>query len=118
MSQKERTTVERNIKQLLKATVDDLQNNNSGSINQTNEIRTSSSLTLDSPQDEPLANKSPISSFLNSISASTTKKRSMCAATNHTNSVAEEFLLYKSLALKEVQRMIKNDSNHDASDFW
>lgn len=119
LSPKERTTVERNIKQLLKDIDDGLQNINSNHSNQTNTTQTSSPVVLESSQDNPSTIKSTFSSFLHSVSSSATKKRSTnTTTTNHSNSITDEVLLYKSLASKEVQKIVETGSNPDASGFW
>ncbi len=118
LNQKERTTVERKIKQLVKDLNDDLQDVNNNRISQTNTTQTSSSSTLESSQNNQSTKKSTFALFLNSVSTSTTRTRSMCATTNNTSSIPDEFLLYKSLAIKEVQKIVETDSNPDASGFW
>lgn len=118
LTQKERTTVERIIKQTLKDMNDDLQNVNNECGSQTNRAQSSSSSTFESSENIPSKIKSAFSSFLNSVSTNATKKNSTYTTTNNTTSIADEFLLYKSLAMKEVQKMIETESNSAANEFW
>ena len=79
---------------------------------------TSSSAISQSKQTNPSKVKSRVSSFLQSVSTSTTKESSSNSTTNKTNSIVDEFLLYKTLATKQVQNIVEQDLNSDASDFW
>lgn len=119
LSQKERTTVERNIKQFLKDMNDDLDNDGNKNSAHANLVQgTSSSAISQSKQTTPSKVKSRVSSFLQSVSTSTTKESSSNSTTNKTNSIVDEFLLYKTLATKQVQNIVEQDLNSDASDFW
>jgi len=118
LNQKERTTVERKIKQLLKDHNNDLENVVNNRNSQMNSIQTPSSSSVVTSEDNQSTNKSTFASFISSVSTSTTRKHTTYTSANKTNSIADEFLLYKSLGSKEVETIIQTDSNSDASLFW
>lgn len=118
LNQKERITVERKIKQLLKDRNDDVENINNNRNSQNNSIQTSCSSSLELSQVSRSTSKSTFASFISSISTSTTRRYSTCNFTNRKSSIADEFLLYKTLANKEVETIIETKSDPDASQFW
>ena len=120
LNQRERTTVERRIKQLWKDVINDSDISSSNHFNQSNSSSIEfSSTTLSSLSSSSLNNtstkKSTFSSFLNSVSIN---KDPVNSTSSNSNSIADELHVYKSLAMKEVQRIIDTESNPDASLFW
>lgn len=59
--------------------------------------------------------KSSLSSFLNSVSD---KNNALATTQTHSKSISDELVLYRSLAMKEVQQTIDTESNPDVSRFW
>ena len=118
LTAKERTTVERDIKQLLKDVNDNPSNVHMNRTTQSNTTQASTLPSMESPKNNPSTKKSTFSLFLNSVSTNKVKRHTVTTDDNKTNSIADEFLLYKSLALKEVKRIDEDDSNPDASAFW
>ncbi|CAF2972075.1 unnamed protein product, partial [Rotaria sp. Silwood2] len=114
LNQKERTSVERDIKKLVKDYNDDLNNVNINHDNQPNLTQTSSSPS----QNNSSKSKSILSSFLSSVSTDASVKRQVHPNSNNNNSIADELFLYKSLATKEVKKIVDNNLNPDASEFW
>lgn len=119
LTPKERTTTEREIKALLKDVDTDTNNvtNDFDMSHITTQTTSSSSSSLPS-QNNQQQNKSIFTSFLNSVSINKTSKPSIQLNSHNTSSIADELMLYKSLASKEFQKIIDSGSNPDASKFW
>jgi hypothetical protein len=118
LNPKERTTVERNIKQLLTDINDDFNAVIHNCDIQSSSSQIASSSSSSSTQNNQLRNKSIFSSFLESVSTDTTTARAAHTTSNSSPSVADELVLYKSLAMKEVQKIAAEESNPDPSGFW
>ena len=103
---------------------DSSSDNQAGQANQSsfqNSAPSSSSSSLPSRSIQPSATnksrqkKSSLSSFLNSVSETSS---SATTAGAYCKSLVDEIILYRSLAIKEVQQMIDTGSNPDACQFW
>ena len=102
------------MKQLLKDDSSDSSDTNTNCDNQCNQAQ---ALSSSSPNNQSIT-KSPLTSFRNSVSTDTTLKYRVPSNPKNSNSIADELLLYKSLATKEVQKIINNDSNTDPPGLW
>ena len=102
LDQKERTKVERNVKRLLKDVSSDLSDTNTNGHSQCNQAQARSS---SSPNNQSIT-KSLLTSFPNSVSTDATLKYRVSSNPKNSNSIGDELLLYKSLATKEVQKLL------------
>lgn len=118
LTTKERTTVERDIKQLLRDANDNRWNIHTNRTSQTNASQSTTFSSMESLKDKSSAKKSSFSLFLDSVSPNTTKNHSVPTANDQVNPITDELLLYKSLALKEVKQAEQADLNPNASAFW
>ena len=118
---KERTSVEKKIKQIWKSMEnqpDHLQGDQADNLNRSSaeNSASSSSRSISSASSiQSRKRKSVLSSFLHSVSD---KQNASTTPTTHSKSIGDEVVLYRSMALKEVQRTIDTDSNPDVSQFW
>jgi hypothetical protein len=109
--------VERDIKQLLKNIIDhSITNNVHDNQSYSNQTTMASSLPSSSSQNKRSTVKSALASFLDSVSTKTTNKYSI--RSNSSNTIGDKLLLYKSLAMKEAERIINAGLNPNPLDFW
>ena len=79
-----------------------------------------SSLSSKSAEAKQSTKKSAFAAFLDSTSTDSTNKRLtyMYVTSKNASSIADEFVLYKSVANKEVEKVVREELNPDASAFW
>ena len=118
LTSKERTTVEKDIKELLQDADVNPRNVHMNRTSQTNTTQVSTLPSTKSSKYNPFTKKSSFALFLDSVTTTKTKRNTVTTDTNQTNSSSDEFVLYKSLALKEVKRISEANLNPDASAFW
>lgn len=114
LNNKEKTTIERDIKQILKDVNNDLSSSNSNRDSQVNGTQSS----LSSSTHNKSNSNSMFNSFLSSVAVNSISKRTVPQNSDNTNAIADEFLLYKSLATKEVSKITEQDLNPDPPAFW
>ncbi|CAF1421677.1 unnamed protein product [Rotaria sordida] len=85
---------------------------------ESNSTQASFSLSSSSSQNNRLPKKSIFSSFLDSVATNTTTRHVVNTSSNNSYSIADEFLIYKSLATKEVQKIVREELNPDPIKFW
>ena len=77
-----------------------------------------SSLSLKSAEAKQSTKKSAFAAFLDSTSTNSTNKRLTYVTSKNASSIVDEFVLYKSVANKEVEKVVREELNPDASAFW
>jgi hypothetical protein len=113
---KERTTIERDLKQIMK----EIKESSADASDPEDQIDFSQGSSLASAETDGMnkpRRSSMFVSFINSVSTGKTSSRTS-STTKNASSFADELNLYKSLAIKETQRVIESGSNPDVIKFW